>query len=182
METNIKRLTLLLNIINVALALIFLSIILSFVYVMPYADKFSKLANNLPQSYKFDGIRIWMNLITYIAISKTVVFRLFFAFVLFTIRKMVQSILIGGVFQEEHSRKIRKIALYFLYFAGILLFFNFIFMLVAFNKGNTNALRTSILNLIVIFENYVLPSIIAFGIAEVLTAGMKLQQEQDLTI
>ena len=37
-------------------------------------------------------------------------------------------------------------------------------------------------NLIGIFENYVLPTIIAFGIAEVFTAGMKSQQEQDLTI
>ncbi len=107
---------------------------------------------------------------------------MFFAIILFAIRKIVKSILSGGIFQEEHVKKIRKIALSFLYFAGILLFFNFIFMLAAFNKGNDKALSASILNLIGIFENYVLPAVIAFVIAEVFTAGMKLQQEQDLTI
>lgn len=182
MEINNKRLSLLLKFIDIALVLILLSVIFSLGYAVYYADKFAQLSDRLPSSEKFDGIRNSMNIISYLAMSKVIVYRVFLSIVLFSIRKIVKSILLYGVFQEEHAERIRKIAIYFMCFAGVLLFFNLILILAAFNKGNTNILASSVLNLISIFENYVLTSLIAFGIAEVFIAGMKLKQEQDLTI
>ena len=182
MEINNKRLSLLLKFIDIALVLILLSVIFSLVYAVYYADKFAQLSDRLPSSEKFDGIRNSMNIISYLAMSKVIVYRVFLSIVLFSIRNIVKSILLYGVFQEEHAERIRKIAIYFMCFAGVLLFFNLILILAAFNKGNTNILASSVLNLISIFENYVLTSLIAFGIAEVFIAGMKLKQEQDLTI
>lgn len=182
MEINNKRLSLLVKFIDLALVLIILSLIFSFAYSVHYANKFAQLSDRLPVNDKFDGIRNSMSTISYLTISKVIVYRIFLAFILFTIRKIVKSILNYGVFQEEHAEKIRKIAIYFMGFAGLLLFFNLIVMIAAFNKGNSSILAASALNLISIFENYVLTSLIAFGIAEVFIAGMKLKQEQDLTI
>ena len=182
MGINNKRLTLLLKFIDIALVLIVLSIIFSLAYSAHYASKFAQLSERLPSSEKFDGLRNSMSVISYITMSKVIVYRIFLAVILFTIRKIVKSILTYGVFQQENAEKIRKIAVYFLCFAGLLLFFNLIIMLAAFNKGNSRILASSALNLISIFENYVLTSLIAFGIAEVFIAGMKLKQEQELTI
>lgn len=182
MEINNKRLSLLLKFIDIALVLIVLSVIFSLGYSAHYANKFAQLSDRLPSSNKFDGIRSSMSIISYLAMSKVIVYRVFLAIILFAIRKIVKSILLHGAFQQEHAEKIRKIAIYFMCFAGLLLFFNLILMLAAFNKGNNRVLAASILSLISIFENYVLTSLIAFGIAEVFTAGMKLKQEQELTI
>ena len=182
MEINNKRLSFLLKFIDIALVLILLSVIFSLGYAVYYAVKFAQLSDRLPSSEKFDGIRNSMSIISYLTMSKVVVYRVFLSIVLFSIRKIVKSILIYGAFQEEHAERIRKIAIYIMCFAGVLLFFNLILILAAYNKGNTKILTSSMLSLISIFENYVLTSLIAFGIAEVFIAGMKLKQEQDLTI
>lgn len=182
METKTKRLTLLIRFIDVALMLIVASVIYTIIYVSPYAGKFADFANRLPEDENFNGIRSMFSAITYIAILKVVVMRGFFGIILWNIRKIVKSILNGELFQIEQINRIRKIAIYFLCFAGLLLFFNSIFMLAALNKGNVHGLRASITNLIGIFENYVLTALITFTIVEVFISGTKLKQEQDLTI
>ncbi len=55
-------------------------------------------------------------------------------------------------------------------------------MLAACNKHQMRFVSVAVLNLVGIFENYVIPAFIAYGIAEVFVAGTKLKEEQDLTI
>lgn len=77
---------------------------------------------------------------------------------------------------------IRKIAYYFLIFACLLLSFNLILMIAAIVKGNMKFFTSSLLGFISIFEQYVLPGLIGLGIAEVFITGMKIKEDQDLTI
>jgi hypothetical protein len=182
MEAKNKNLTLILRFIEVALVLIFISIVYTFVKSVSYASKFSGLSDSLPSSEKFDTLRSFFNTITYLVILKAVLLRGFSIVILIIIRNILKSIIDGGAFQEKHENKIRKIATLFLWFAAVLLFFNFIFMLAAFNKGHMPLFWNSVTNFIGIFERYLLPALLAFGIAEVFIAGMKLKKENDLTI
>ncbi|WP_182921132.1 DUF2975 domain-containing protein [Pedobacter planticolens] len=182
METNTKRLTLLLRGIDLTLLLIIASIIITFFYMNMYSRKFSDFANQLPGSDSFDNLKLNFKWITFKALLPKIVSRLLYGAVLFYLRKIVKSILNGGVFQSNQAIMIRKIAYYFLIFACLLLFFNLMLMTVAIVKGNMRYFTSSLLGFIGIFEQYVLPGLIGLGIAEVFISGMKIKEEQDLTI
>ncbi len=182
METNTKRLTLLLRFIEVALLLIAASIVISFFYLSPYQGKFSALADRLPSSPKFDSFRSLYKLTTYFYLFVAIVPRILFAIVLFYIRKIVKSILEGDVFRADQAKMIRKIAYYFLGFACLLLFFNVMVTIASLQKGNMKVFQASLLSLLGVFERYVLTGLIGLGIVEVFISGMKIKEEQDLTI
>ena len=182
METTTKRLTLLLRFIDVALFLIAASILIPFIYANPWAEKFSGFADSLPQSKGFDSLRFFFGWITYISLIPILLSRVLFAFVLYQIRKIVKSILEGGVFRADQAARIRKIAYYFLGFACIILLFKLLFTLAALFKGNTKVFTTALISLISVFERYVLPGLIGLGLAEVFISGMRIKEDQDLTI
>ncbi len=98
METDTKRLRLLMRFIDVALLLIVLSIIYTIVRSTPYIGKFSAFSDRLPQSDRFDGIRSFMSVIAYFAILKVVIMRIVFGIVLLTIRKIVKAMLMEKFF------------------------------------------------------------------------------------
>jgi hypothetical protein len=120
--------------------------------------------------------------ITYVYMFITIIPRILFGIVLFYIRKIVKSILEGDVFRPDQAAMIRKIAYYFLGFACVLLFFNVMITIAALEKGNIKIFQRSLLGLVGIFERYVLTGLIGLGIAEVFISGMKIKEEQDLTI
>lgn len=182
METNTKRLTLLLRFIEVALLLIAASIIISFFYLSPYQQKFSLLADRLPNSQRFDSFRSLYKSITYLYVFAAIIPRILFAIVLFYVRKIVKSILDGGVFRADQASMIRKVAYYFLGFACLLLFFNIMVTIASLQKGNMRVFQASLQGLLSIFERYVLTGLIGLSIAEVFISGMKIKEEQDLTI
>ncbi len=182
METNTKRLTLLLRGIDLTLILIVASVIISFIYMNTYSGKFSNFAENLPSSNKFDSLRVNFKWLAFKMLIPKIISRLLYGAVLLYLRRIVKSILEGGIFQSNQATMIRKIAYYFLIFACLLLCFNLILMLAALVKGNMRYFTTSLLGFIGIFEQYVLPGLIGLGIAEVFISGMKIKKDQDLTI
>lgn len=182
MKPNIKRLFILLRFVDVSIVLIILSIIFTFFYSLPYANKFSKFADNLPQSDKFDNLRSVFGLITYLSILKTALIRGIFIIVLIMIRRVLKSMITNGLFGDGLQNKIRKIAMFFLYLACLLMFFNFFYLLAAIGKGNVNLIMSALLNFIGIFERYVITALIGFSLVEVFIAGMRLKKENDLSI
>ena len=184
METANKRLLLLLRFIDIALLLIVASIIIPFIYAYTnqYTQKFSDFADRLPSSGKFDSLRLGFKSISYVMLIPIVIVRVLYGIVLYQIRKIVKSILSGGVFRADQASRIRKIAYYFLGFACILLFINIIITFSAYQKGNMKVFTSSLLGLVGVFERYVLTGLIGLGIAEVFISGMKIKEEQDLTI
>lgn len=182
METNTKRLTLLLRGIDIALFIIAASVIIPFIYATPWVNKFSDFADRLPDSRGFDSLKFSITWFAYFALIPILISRVVFGVVLYQIRKIVKSILVDGVFHENQANRIRKIAYYFLGFACLVLCFKFIFTLAALFKGNTKVFTTSLIGLVSTFERYVLPGLIGLGLAEVFISGMKIKQDQDLTI
>ena len=182
METTAKRLTLLLKFIDIALFVIAASIIVPFIYATPWVHKFSTFADRLPESGGFDSLKFSVKWIAYILLIPILVSRIIFGVILYQIRKIVKSILEDGVFHADQAARIRKIAYYFLGFASLILCFKLIYIFAALLKGNTKVLTTSLLGLISVFERYVLPALIGLGIAEVFISGMKIKEEQNLTI
>ncbi|MES2653035.1 MAG: DUF2975 domain-containing protein [Bacteroidota bacterium] len=182
METTTKRLTLLLRFIDIALFIITASIIVPFIYATPWVHKFSTFAERLPESGGFDSIKFSLKWFAYLALIPILISRIIFGFVLYQIRKIIKSILVDGVFHANQAARIRKIAYYFLGFACLILCFKLMLTLAALLKGNTKVFTTSLIGLVSIFERYVLPGLIGLGIAEVFISGMKIKEEQDLTI
>lgn len=179
---NTKRLKLVLNAIDIALVLIVVSTIGSVIYLFPYFEKFQTLSDNMPQSEKFNGIRQTMRWLPFYSIIPTIVVRLLYGFILWQMRKIVRSILNGDIFRPEQAIVIRKIAFWFLAIACVFLFFSGMFSLAAFAKGNMKVLATSLMNLINVFERYVLPGLVGLALAEVFIYGMKIKEEQEFTV
>ncbi|MGF1926025.1 MAG: hypothetical protein ACQUHE_17755, partial [Bacteroidia bacterium] len=96
METNTKRLTMLLRFIDIALVVILISIIISFFYLNTYSDKFSGLSDRMPKSEKFDYLRLSFHWLTWVALLPKIFTSLLYGGVLFYLRKVVKSILTGG--------------------------------------------------------------------------------------
>lgn len=182
METNTKRLDLIIKFIDIALVIIVLSTLFSFYYAIEEAKRFIDVTKTFDDSERNHSTKVVMGAINYVNVVKVVVARVFYALLLIYIRKVVKSILRGELFKEELAHKIRKIGVFILYFGGLLMFFNLIYILAAYNKHNPWAFKGGIMMAIAIFENYVLMGLIIFGMAEVFVSGRKIREEQDLTI
>ena len=182
MKTNAKRLSLVVKFLDVAIVLVAISLVYWIVYNLPYVGKFSEFRERLPASNKFDDVRQRISFIVYFLIFIITVVHAIIAVLLFAVRRFLKSLINNGIFRLTHANKIRKIAIFFLCLAGLALFFNFIYLLAAFNKGNMPAFNAGVLSLMKIFENYVVTALIAFSIAEIFIAGIKLQEENDLTV
>jgi hypothetical protein len=182
MKINEKKLTTLLRFIEVAIILTGVSLIFVVFYAVPKAEKFNDFSKRLPDFGGFDSLRQALKLVTYAMAFKVIAIRVFYLVILLNIRKILKSILNGELFQAEQAKTIRIIAIYFLCFAGALIFLNLLLMFTAITKDNHQALMSAIANLVSIFENYLLTGLIGFAIAEAFILGAKLKQEQDLTI
>ncbi|MEJ5995207.1 DUF2975 domain-containing protein [Pedobacter sp. Du54] len=182
METNTKRLTLLLRGIDIALFIIAASIIVPFIYATPWVNRFSDMADRFPDSGRFDSLKFSIAWFAYLALIPILISRVIFGIVLYQIRKIVKSILIDGVFHENQANRIRKIAYYFLGFACLMLCFKLIYTIAALLKGNMKVFTSSLIGLVSTFERYILPGLIGLGLAEVFMSGMKIKKDQDLTI
>jgi hypothetical protein len=182
MKTNMSRLKLLVNFVNLAIVLVIISMAYFLAIGLPYVGKFSDMSARLPDTNQFDGIRRMMHFIVYIPLLIMLVVHACIGVFFLAVRRFLNSIISNGVFHVAHANTIRKVAIFFLCLAGVALFFNFIYMLAAFNKGNMVVFEKATLNFISIFENYALSALIAFCIAEVFIAGIKLKLENDLTV
>lgn len=181
MDINHKRLILLVRFLDVALFLIIISGLYLISRIWPSINKFSGLADQLPQSQRFLEIRNFYNVIGYFAVIKVIVSRGFFGIVIYQIRKVVSSVLHTGAFNLTQAKMIRKLAMLFLIVAGALLFFNFIFLLAALNK-NREFVMAAVNGFFSILENYVVGAVVAFVLAEIFNAGIRLKQENELSI
>ncbi len=182
METNTKRLTLLLRFIDVALILIAASVVVPFIYATPWVLKFSGVAERFPDSGNFDSLRNVLRWSPYLLLIPILISRAIFGIILYQIRKIIKSILEDGVFHSNQAALIRKIAYYFLGFACVILCFRLMYTVAALLKGNMKVFGTSLIGLVSVFERFVLPGLIGLGIAEVFITGMKIKEDQDLTI
>lgn len=182
METSTKRLTLLLRLIDIALFLIAASIIVPCIYATPWVHKFSTVVDRLPESEGFDSLKFAVKWSAYLLLIPILISRVIFGIVLYQIRKIVKSILVDGVFHASQAARIRRIAYYFLGFACLILCFKLFYTSIALLKGNMKVFTSSLIGLVSIFERYVLPGLIGLGIAEVFISGMKIKEDQDLTI
>ncbi|RYG18462.1 MAG: DUF2975 domain-containing protein [Chitinophagaceae bacterium] len=182
METNTKRLTLLLRFIDVALFLIAASVVVPFIYATPWVQKFWDLSDRFPDSDKFDSIKMSIRWFAYLALIPILISRVIFGIVLYEIRKIVKSILVEGVFHANQAARIRKVAYYILGIACLILFFKLTYTGAALLKGNMKVFTTSLVGVVSVFERYVLPGLITLGIAEVFISGTKIKEDQDLTI
>lgn len=182
MEINSSRLTLLIKMINIALVFIVVSLILSTFYALTGVENYAKLPSHLANS-KFRDAK-WVTLtFAYFNIFKAFAVRIIYGAILLFLRNMVKAILKEEIFQAYQADQIKKMAKYLLYFAGILIFFNLIFVLAVVNNGTISTIKgVGAILKIAFFESYLFTALIAFGVTEVFISGMKLKQEQELTI
>lgn len=181
METNIKRLNLLLHFLNLTLGLIFLSLIFvaysGIQHVWEIGNTMSVQRNSYVQ------MPFWNAVSFYFILFKSLCIRVFYTVLLLTIRQIVKDVLHGELFSELHIRKISRLATFLLWFAGVLA----VLLLPLFTYSAITAVKPHVLATIVgtilsIFENYILTALIILGIAEVFVVGLKLKEEHSLTI
>ena len=182
MEINTKKLTILLRYIEVAIVLTGISLLFVVFYAIPHAEKFNDFSRRLPDYGEFYSLKQILKVVTYAMAFKVVAIRIFYLVILLNIRKILKSILNGYLFQEEQAKMIRGIAIYFLCFAGALFFLNLLLLFIALYSNNPTALTSAITNLVTVFENYALTGLIGYAIAEIFILGVRLKEEQDLTI
>jgi|GEM_PF-1659506 len=186
---NKKRLRLVLSAINIALVLIVVSIVIIMLFVIyygtPHIGKFRLFSESLPNSAGFGKIKFLAGLIPLLVIARlmpVVLVQVFYAFILWQMRKIVISMLVDDVFRWKQIILIRKIAYWFLGIACIFMLFALLFSLAALEKGNMKVFVASLTTMASIFQRYILSGLISLGLAEVFIYGMKIREEQDLTI
>ncbi|MEE1944714.1 DUF2975 domain-containing protein [Pedobacter sp. KR3-3] len=175
METNPKVLRWLIKSIDVALILIVVSVVATLFMTknavdLPYVSESSKKLLSQLRTMTFFS--------TFLMIASGI----FYGIVLFQVRKIIQSILEDGVFQMNQVSMIKRISALYLILAGLALCFNLMLMVASMQNDNQFMLKASTMNLVSIFERFVLTGLIIMGVAQVFLTGAKIKEEQRLTI
>jgi hypothetical protein len=183
MKTNSKRLKLLLKLIDIALVIISLSILLLIFYAIKGKENYVNLPAQVAASEKLKGLGMFAVIFAYFNVFKVFAVRILYGVILITIRKVIKSILDEAIFQEEQAQKIKKIAIYFLCFAGLLVLFNLALVFAIYADGKIDSFKGIVASVkMAVFESYLLTGLIALGLTHIFIAGMNLRKEQDLTI
>jgi len=148
----------------------------------PWMLKFNEFSGNMPQRADFGKLRVLMMFLPILASLKVIIPLIFFTVILIVIRKVLISILSESIFSLKQVRLIKKVALIYLVFTGLIFFFNLIVVVSVALKNKPELALKYVSSTLGNSIGYVITSLIAYIIAEVFLVGTKLKQEAELTI
>lgn len=163
------------------LALVALSVFFV-VRLSPWMTKFGGFSDNLPQQESFDKLRLTFKFLPILLSLRAVIPLIFFIVLLFFIRKVLVSILKESVFSLRQVKLIRTIATVYLVFSGVLFSFNLLTAISYISKNGSQAVFKAMISTLSSSVGYVITSLVVYIIAEIFLVGVKIREENDLTI
>lgn len=148
----------------------------------PWMVKFNDFAGNLPQSGKFDNIKLVIRFLPVLASLKLFIPVFFFISILMHLRKILISFVRDGAFSIIQVALIKRIAVIYLIITTMFFSFNLSIAISAVINGENEVVMKLVASTLIGSLSYLITSLIAYVISEIFLIGFKLRQEADLTV
>jgi hypothetical protein len=177
-----KKVQILKIVVEVSIVGLILFAVLIFFKAVPWMGKFNQMADRIPTTEQFNGIRRMMVILPILGGLTGIIPIIIYLPILWTLRKILISILTDSIFSWQQVALIKRLAVFYLIFTGMIFTFNLIRSISLMFKGTSEKAILALSAGLGSSLSYLITSLIAYILAEIFIAGLKLKEDDELTV